>query len=160
MRACSVTPTPRHRSQRGMTLVEVMTVLFIVGLTAGIVTLTLPERPTDEQASAQAFATVLRDAQDQAIFAGQPVGIKLSERGYALVKWQRDGWRPQGRPQALPRAMKLSMTTDQTARPDGWPELVFDPTGIVQPAEFQLRASGVRIDIALAESGEVSLVER
>ena len=52
-----------------MTLVEVLMVVFIVGLTAGIVTLTIPQRPTQEQASAQAFATVLRDAQDQAIFA-------------------------------------------------------------------------------------------
>ncbi|MCR9078122.1 MAG: GspH/FimT family pseudopilin [Hyphomonadaceae bacterium] len=143
-----------------MTLVEVMTVLFIIGLTAGIVTLTLPQRPTEEQASAQAFATVLRDAQEQAIFAGQPVGLKLTDGGYALVQWRRDGWRPQGRPEALPRAMEISFDTDAQPRPEGWPELVFDPTGIVQPAEFQLRARGVRIEIALLETGEVVLVER
>ncbi len=150
----------RHNSQRGMTLVEVMTVLFIIGLTAGIVTLTLPERPTNEQASAQAFATVLRNGQDQAIFAGQPVGLKLSDRGYALVKWSRDGWRPQGRPQVLPRSMNLAVMTELEQHPDGWPELVFDPTGIVRPTEFQLRARGVRIDISLVETGEVRLVER
>jgi len=141
-------------------LVEVMTVLFIVGLTAGIVTLTLPERPSDEQASAQAFATVLRDAQEQAIFAGQPIGLKLSERGYSLVQWRRDGWRPQGRPEVLPRSMQLTAILDPTGYPQGWPELIFDPTGIVQPAEFQLQARGVRIDITLDERGEVVLVER
>lgn len=142
-------------------MVEVMTVLFIIGLAAGIVTLTLPQRPTEEQASAQAFATVLRDAQEQAIFAGQPLGLKLSESGYTLMQWRRDGWRPAGRAAALPRAMDLTFeTTDAGPRPDGWPELIFDPTGIVQPAEFQLRARGVRIDISLAETGEVRLVER
>lgn len=135
-------------------------VLFIIGLTAGLVTLTLPQRPTDEQASAQAFATVLRNAQDQAIFAGQPVGLRVTDRGYGLVQWRRDGWRPQGQPQLLPRAMEISVETDAAPRPEGWPELVFDPTGIVQPAEFQLRAQGVRIDIKLDESGEVRLVER
>ena len=143
-----------------MTLVEVMTVLFIVGLTAGIVTLTLPQRPTEEQASAQAFATVLRDAQDQAVFAGQPLGLQLTDRGYALLRWRQDGWRPQGQPELLPRAMEISLESDQLSRPDGWPELIFDPTGIVQPAMFQLRARGVRIDINLLESGEVVLVER
>ncbi|MBO6688147.1 MAG: GspH/FimT family pseudopilin [Henriciella sp.] len=143
-----------------MTLVEVMTVLFIIGLTAGIVTLTLPQRPTEEQASAQAFATVLRNAQDQAIFAGQPLGLQLTDRGYTLVQWRQDGWRPQGRPVLLPRAMEISVETEERARPDSWPELVFDPTGIVQPAEFQLRARGVRIDISLLETGEVVLVER
>jgi general secretion pathway protein H len=150
----------RHIAQKGMTLVEVMTVLFIIGLTAGIVTLTLPQRPTEEQASAQAFATVLRNAQDQAIFAGQPLGLQLTDRGYTLVQWRQDGWRPQGRPEILPRAMEISVETEERARPDSWPELVFDPTGIVQPAEFQLRARGVRIDISLLETGEVALVER
>lgn len=150
----------RQFGQRGMTLVEVMTVLFIVGLTAGLVTLTLPQRPTEEQASAQAFATVLRDAQEQAIFAGQPVGLKLNERGYALMRWRRNGWRPQGRATLLPRNMDISVETEARAQPENWPELVFDPTGIVQPAEFQLRARGVRIDITLEESGEVRLVER
>jgi general secretion pathway protein H len=150
----------RHIAQKGMTLVEVMTVLFIIGLTAGIVTLTLPQRPTEEQSSAQAFATVLRNAQDQAIFAGQPLGLQLTDRGYTLVQWRQDGWRPQGRPELLPRAMQISVETEARARPDSWPELVFDPTGIVQPAEFQLRARGVRIDISLLETGEVVLVER
>jgi len=150
----------RHIAQKGMTLVEVMTVLFIIGLTAGIVTLTLPQRPTEEQASAQAFATVLRNAQDQAIFSGQPLGLQLTDRGYTLVQWRQDGWRPQGRPELLPRAMEISVETEERARPDSWPELVFDPTGIVQPAEFQLRARGVRIDISLLETGEVVLVER
>ncbi len=147
-------------TQKGMTLVEVMTVLFIIGLTAGIVTLTLPQRPTEEQASAQAFAMVLKDAQEQAIFAGQPLGLKLSDSGYALVQWRQDGWRPIGRPDFLPRAMQITYETEERPRPDGWPEIVFDPTGIVQPAEFQLRARGVRIDISLTESGEVVLVER
>jgi len=146
--------------QAGMTLVEVMTVLFIVGLTAGIVTLTLPERPTEEEATAQAFARVLREAQDLAILAGQPVGLKLEERGYALVRWRQDFWRPQGRPVILPRQTDIQMRTEVSARPESWPALVFDPTGIVQPAEFEFRARGVRIDIELSESGEVRLVER
>ena len=143
-----------------MTLVEVMAVLFIVGLTAGLVTLTLPERPTAEQASAQAFARVLREAQDQAIMAGQPVGLKLEDRGYALVQWRRDFWRPQRGAVTLPRGMNIRVQTEERIGPEGWPEIVFDPTGIVQPAEFQLRARGVRIDISLMESGEVRLVER
>ena len=143
-----------------MTLVEVMSVLFIIGLTAGIVTLTLPQRPTQEQASAQAFAKVLREVQDQAIFAGQPVGLKLSDRGYGLVQWRRDGWRPQGRPATLPRAFELIVLSELSPRPDGWPELVFDSTGIVQPTDFQLSASGIRINIILDETGEVRLVER
>ncbi len=143
-----------------MTLVEVMTVLFIIGLTAGIVTMTLPQRPTQEQASAQAFAKVLREAQDQAIYSGQPVGLKLTDEGYGLLQWRREGWRPQGRPERLPRTASIAIVSDVPPRPDGWPELIFDSTGIVQPAAFQLSARGVRIEISLIETGEVQLVER
>lgn len=150
----------RFRRQAGMTLVEVMAVLFIIGLTAGLVTLTLPDRPSEEQASAQAFARVLRESQEQAIMAGQPVGLKLQDQGYALFQWRRDVWRPRSGAVVLPRGMNIHYQTTERVGPEGWPEIVFDPTGIVQPAEFQLRARGVRIDIVLEESGEVRLVER
>lgn len=155
-----MTRKDRNRRQAGMTLVEVMAVLFIIGLTAGLVTLTLPERPSEEQASAQAFARVLREAQDHAIMAGQPVGLKLNERGYTLYQWRREGWRPQTGGAVLPRGVDITRQSDAPEAPDLWPELIFDPTGIVQPTEFQLRARGVRIDITLAETGEVTLVER
>ena len=67
-----------------MTLVEVMAVLFIVGLTAGIVTLTLPDNPTAEEASAQAFARVLSDAQDRAIMAEGIARAFFPQRGCNL----------------------------------------------------------------------------
>lgn len=143
-----------------MTLVEVMTVLFIIGLTAGLVTLTLPQRPTEEQASAQAFARVLTEAQEQAIFAGQPIGLRLTERGYSLVQWRQDGWRSTRVAERLPRRLNLTVTSEQPPRPEVWPDLVFDPTGIVEPTAFELQGRGTRIEIALSESGEVRLVER
>ena len=154
-------PHPPYRAnERGMTLVEVLMVVFIVGLTAGIVTLTIPQRPTQEQASAQAFAQVLRDAQDQAIMTGQPVGLRFSDTGYVLVQWQRERWLVRGRPEQLPPRLDIVPQKDLTERPDGWPDFVFDPTGIVEPATFELRGRGARIDISLNALGEVSLVER
>lgn len=147
-------------SERGMTIVEVLMVVFIIGLTAGIVTLTIPQRPTEEQAGAQTFARVLREAQDQAILSGQPIGLRLSENGYALVQWRQDLWLPQGRPEVLPRQMEIIHLDEQAPDRGSWPDLVFDPTGVVQVAEFQLRGAGVRIDISIDETGGVTLVER
>lgn len=150
-------------SERGMTIVEVLMVVFIIGLTAGIVTLTIPQRPTEEQAGAQAFARVLREAQDQAILSGQPIGLRLTERGYTLVQWRLEQWLPYGAPTLLPRQFDIVQQEDPaaiTAKPDNWPDLVFDPTGIVEMAEFQLRGRGIRIDVNLIETGEVILVER
>ncbi len=150
-------------SERGLTIVEVLMVVFIIGLTAGIVTLTIPQRPTEEQAGAQAFARVLREAQDQAILSGQPIGLTLGERGYALVQWRRERWVPHGSPVALPRQLEIVEQEEQSnteTQPQNWPDLVFDPTGIVEMAEFQLRGRGIRIDVSINEAGEVILVER
>lgn len=150
-------------SERGMTIVEVLMVVFIIGLTAGIVTLTIPQRPTEEQAGAQAFARVLREAQDQAILSGQPIGLRLNERGYTLVQWRLERWLPYGAPTVLPRQFDIVQQEDPaaiTTKPENWPDLVFDPTGIVEMAEFQLRGRGIRIDVNLVETGEVILVER
>lgn len=135
-------------------------VVFIVGLVAGLVTLTFPQRPTAEQARAQAFAQVLRTAQDHAIMAGQPVGLELTETGYRLLQWRGELWRPQGRPETLPARMRIAAITDQQEQPDGWPDLIFDPTGIVTSAQFEFSGRGVRINIAVDEQGRVTLVER
>ena len=151
---------PYRASERGMTIVEVLMVVFIIGLTAGIVTLTIPQRPTLEQAKAQAFAQVLRDAQDQAIMTGQPVGLRFSDTGYAMVQWQRERWMVRGRPEQLPPRLDIVPQADPTDHPDGWPDFVFDPTGIIEPATFELRGRGARIDISLNALGEVTLVER
>lgn len=153
-------PRPTADRQAGMSIIEVLMVVFIIGLTAGIVTLTIPQRPTEEQASAQAFAQVLRDAQDRAILSGQPTGIRLSETGYAFVQWRRERWNPQGRPEVLPRRLNIVRRTEQVDAPESWPDIIFDPTGIVEPAEFELRGRGARFDITLQETGEVRLVER
>ena len=150
----------RQRSEFGMTIVEVLMVVFIIGLTAGIVTLTIPQRPTEEQAGAQAFARVLREAQDTAILSGQPVGLRLTDRGYELVQWRRETWLRQGRAFALPRQLEIIQQEDQETVPENWPDLIFDPTGIVEMAEFQLRGRGIRIDINIDETGSVVLVER
>ncbi|MBR9836024.1 MAG: prepilin-type N-terminal cleavage/methylation domain-containing protein, partial [Alphaproteobacteria bacterium] len=42
---------PDISSQSGMTLIEVMMVVFIIGLATGLVVLTIPPRPTPEQAT-------------------------------------------------------------------------------------------------------------
>lgn len=154
---------PRHpyRShERGVTIVEVLMVVFIIGLTAGLVTLTIPQRPTAEQARAQAFAQVLRTAQDNAIMAGQPIGLELTDTGYRLVQWRNEVWRPQGRAERLPPRMEITTQVEQQDRPKGWPDLVFDPTGIVNAAQFELRGRGVRIEIMIDDQGGVTLVER
>ena len=144
-----------------MTLIEVMVVVFIIGLTAGLVVMTLPDRATPERAAAQTLAVTLSQAQDRAIMSGQPVGLIMSERGYMLAAWTAGRWEPLRGGESVPRSVRLDLTRDtRNPPPDGWPDLVFDPTGVTDGAAFRLRGKQEQFQITLATSGEVQVEAR
>ena len=154
-----------HReSESGLTLVEVMLVVFIVGLASSLVVMTIPRRQAPAQSVAQDFVQVLRDAQDQSILTGQPIGLQLNERDYTIVQWRRDRWRPVAPVRVVPRQMVIEREKLRSRTPtkldEGWPDVVFDPSGIVEPVRFVVRARAARYDIEIAEDGEVRLAER
>lgn len=144
-----------------MTLIEVMMVVFIIGLATGLVVLTLPPRATPEEAAAKTFSSVLTRAQDQAILSGQPVGLLLGEEGYSLLAWRGEQWDRVRGGAELARGLTLQIDDRrEQVLADGWPDLVFDPTGVSDGAMFQLRGRKARIDITLLASGEVQLETR
>ncbi len=145
-----------------MTLIEVMMVVFIIGLATGLVVLTLPTRATPQQAAARSFAGALVQAQERAIVSGQPVGLRLEDGGYGLAIWRGERWQAVRGGGALADGLSLKLypATENPPLPQAWPDLVFDPTGVSAGAEFQLRGKGARIDVILAPDGEVRLETR
>lgn len=147
------------QSQAGFTLVEVMTVVFIIGLTSSLVILTMPERPSASERAADAFARDVRQASDRAILTGRVQGIDLVEDGYRFVEWRGDGW------ERVPQRGRRDRTeVNLTLRGDGrrfdeaedLPELLFDPTGVNDPVELDFRIGSERYVILIAPDGEVS----
>ncbi|MCF6328928.1 MAG: GspH/FimT family pseudopilin [Henriciella sp.] len=141
-----------------MTLIEVMMVVFIIGLMTGLVVLTLPPRASAEQQAARAFAQVLTQAQDQAVLSGQPVGIILKDDHYTVRIWRAERWEYMRGGAQLERGVKLRMDRVRGVEtPEGWPDLVFDPTGVSDGASFRLRGRNEQITLTLDASGEVQL---
>jgi len=141
-----------------MTLIEVMMVVFIIGLATGLVVLTLPPNPTPEQSDARVFAQNLSTAQDQAILSGQPVGLFLHRDGYTLQSWRAGRWEPVNGGANLSRGTQLDFRGgEREAPPEGWPHYIFDPTGVSLGADFQVRGRSERIDIVVNTNGEVQV---
>lgn len=144
-----------------MTLVEVMLVVFIIGLVSGLVVMTMPRNPSPEVATARAFSQTLARAQDQAALTGQPVGIVLGPRAYSMRIWRVGRWDYADGGATLKRGVRLNMQRDRGEdTPEGWPDLVIDPSGTVDGAIFNIRGRRDTIQLILDPSGEVQFATR
>jgi general secretion pathway protein H len=114
-----------------MTLVEMLVVLAIVGISAGMVVLAVGGGRSDAAAQTEAnrFADRLRLAADEALIAGRPVTLSMNPTGYAFGA----GGAPVGEwaeRHDLPRGVRLSPRQA---------ELLIDPDGAAPPATMTVR---------------------
>ncbi len=131
-------------------------VAFIIGLASTLVVMTIPDSPSEEVRAAQKFETALEQAQDRAILTGQPVGLMLDDRSYRFAAWFGEAWRPVRGGQTLARGMRIEKAGEvNEALPEGWPIFVFDPTGVLEEAQFTLRGRGEQINFFVDASGDV-----
>jgi general secretion pathway protein H len=70
--------------RKGLTLVEVLVVLAIVGVIAAMVTLSVRSQGDEARIEANRFADRLRLAADEALIAGRPVTLTMDPAGYAF----------------------------------------------------------------------------
>jgi general secretion pathway protein H len=109
--------TPRRDRDAGVSLVEVLVVLAIVGIMAGVTTLGLGalDRGARSEAEALRLADRLQLAADEALVTGGPLALVWDDRGYRFLGWDAAGerWRASvqgdlGRRHELPAALRLA----------------------------------------------------
>ena len=80
------------RDSRGFSLVEVLVVVAIIGLMAGVVVLSLPSESRDQRQAMErterAFVAVSRNS----IMTGRIIGLVINRDGFATVSLTDDGW--------------------------------------------------------------------
>lgn len=100
---------------RGFTLLELMLVVFLLGLTVGGVLMTLPPSVSaqPEKEAAEQLLRQIQQVQDDALMSGQLYGLYLAPDGYQFLRRQADRWQPLSEPaalagrQALPTGVQL-----------------------------------------------------
>lgn len=162
---------PKHVTQNpkppgGFTLVEVLVVMVVVGITLALIGLNL--MPDDERMvrnEAQRLALLLEQARDEAVAGGEAIAwsaegeryrfLHQNEEGKWVVRAKDELWRER---QFSSGVTLRGLQVNHAAVPSGEP-LIFSPAGMGVPFEIELGMNAARIGIVGDAMGKVTLKE-
>ena len=154
-RAASRRATSGSAPQRaGFTLVELLMVVAIIGLAAGAVVLSVPDPRPSVAAEAERFAARLTRAGEESILTNRPVAVEATPAGYGFSVFDGAEWSPLAEGPFKP----VTWTPGTTINPSGGTvRVVFDPTGVAEPATLTLTRDRNSRTVTVDGAGEFSL---
>ncbi|MGL6118326.1 type II secretion system minor pseudopilin GspH [Plesiomonas sp.] len=105
--------------RRGFTLLEMMLVIFLIGLTGSGVMMMLPDSKQDQaKEEAQRFLALAQLVQEEATLGGRLYGIRIEKAGYQLMQLEQGKWQPLRDQKfttavTLPQGLTLDLTLGQ-----------------------------------------------
>lgn len=162
---------PRNcASQRGFTLIEILVVVFIIGVILGFATLSLSGRALDDkvQEEARRLSEILRLARDEAGMTGLELGWLKTEDGYRFVALSDNGWAEYGertplRPRRVEEPLKMTVRVDdlpiETDNKQLLPQVMILSSGEMTPFAIELGAPSLEFVFLIRGNllGEISM---
>ena len=148
-----------HPRMCGFTLVELMVVLFIVGLMGAAVMLTAPGEGDVLARDADALATRLVRAQEEAILGTRAIQVVVDAAGHRVERQDFDRW------EALDDApfQAVAWTPGTAPAFDGAAERVtfrFDESGGARVAAVALQRDGQRTRVGVGDDARIHVEGR
>ena len=154
MTPTSATGSPDRRARRaGFTLVELLMTVAIIGLAAGAVVLAVPDPRPLVSEDAERFAARLSRAREEAVLTNRPVAVEATAAGYGFSSFDGAEWSPLTEGPFGPEAWSAGVSV----APAGPIRLVFDPTGVADPATVTLSREGRASRVQIDGAGEVTI---
>jgi general secretion pathway protein H len=147
---------PRNRRSPGFSLVELMVVMVILALAGGAVMLTVPAPQVRLEAQAQALASHLARAREEAILRNHPVALRVEATGYAFSLRRAGRWEALAQPPFGER--RFGQDIHAVFDPDqGLPRFEFDATGDTEGGSVVLAAFDDALRVAVDAEGRLSV---
>jgi len=148
-------------SQAGMTLVEALMAVFIMGLASALIVLTLPTRESNLEMEAKRLTEVVDTARTRALVSGQWTGIELGKTGYQQVTYRDGRWAGSyRRTHELARGVTLDLT-DPPKRSSKLikipPVFQFGPTGASVSKPLILKSASGEVTVSLTPNGDIRM---
>lgn len=137
--------------RNGFTLVELLIVLVILGLMSSVVVMAMPDPRGSVTADAERFAARAKAAQDKAVIDARAVSIRVGPDGYGFETREQGEWRPLAAPPFV------DARWGEGTQAAGGGRIVFDPTGIAEPAAVTLVRGEDRATVSIRYDGQIDV---
>jgi type II secretion system protein H len=157
----SATGNSRLKADAGVSLVEAMTALMIVGLMVGAVMLLAPGPDSKTRAEAERLAARLVLAGEESVIVNRPLSLVMNSEGYGFERLEDGGWFPAEHNSTLgfrawPADVDVAIVEPDGADADGRIAR-FDALGGATPVAVVISGSGARWRVSIDAGGGVNV---
>ena len=141
-------------TRNGFTLVEMMIVVAVMALLAGVAVLAFGPIGADPKDAATRFASRVAAARDEAILTGRPISAWVSRSGYGFDQLRDGRWEKLEQKPFKAADWGTGMQASMESRT----RVRFDSLGIAdRPLRIRLSRNGESAGVRIAANGEVTV---
>jgi len=152
----------RHiTKEAGFTLVEILCVLVLIGVTTSLVVLTIEPPKSALETQAEKLTGQLNALAQDGLISGSVNAAGFSKEGYTLYSFENSEWteRISGDWQDSYRLTFTRGSAKLDLPKTTKPTIMFQPTGLSTPFELTLSDSGAEYALTTSGDGRVELIK-